>query len=155
MQYNELINGFAARLGIEGVRPENGTTMLEVDNMRFAITSQTDGGIMLYGILGEAAPDASEHLCRMLLEANHLLTATKGATLCRDPETGEFALCRELAHADHLDVEGFSAAFQDFVDTAEVWHKAVVGLSSAETHAVNPEEWFMPHPITGHNVIHV
>ena len=81
--------------------------------------------------------------------------ATKGATLSRNPETGEFALCQALKHPDELEVDGFSDVFKDFVDTSELWHKVIAGLSTAETLATKADEEDFPPSFPGHSIIPV
>ena len=67
----------------------------------------------------------------MMLEANFLLRATEGATLCQNPETHAYALVRPFPLA-LTDVESLAAGLESLVNQAENWSKALSGLHTAE-----------------------
>ena len=71
-----------------------------------------------------------------MLEANHLFAGTAGATISRDHETGRFHLCRQEPLAI-LDADSLAALVESFVNTLEIWRKAIasyrpVAKSAAE-----------------------
>ena len=67
----------------------------------------------------------------MMLQANFLLRATDGATLCQNPETGAYALVRPFPLA-LTDVASLAAGLESLVDQTENWRKALAGLKHAE-----------------------
>ena len=93
MEYNELIESFAASLGIEGVQTEGGAAAFEIDGMKVDIFHDDAADtVMIYGEIGQPPSDDDRSFGPAMLKANHLFGGTGGATLCQNPETGEYAI---------------------------------------------------------------
>ena len=83
--------------------------------------------LVLLADVGEPPPERLERLYKMLLEANHLFTATAGATLSLDPESGHVVLCRAV-RCMAVGVEEFVSVVEQFVNTLEMWTSTVVAF---------------------------
>ena len=77
------------------------------------------------------APDANGEFGAMMLKANFMLRATDGATLCQNPETGAYALVRQLPLA-LADAESLGAGIESLVNQAEEWRRTLAGIRYAE-----------------------
>ena len=85
--------GNGTRLGLD----EAGACTLAVDGMSVVIQDVSEAGsVGFWGKIGAPPPEGLERLYELMLEANHLFTATAGATISRDPESKDFFLCRVL-----------------------------------------------------------
>lgn len=125
MELAELIGDFGGRVGLELKLDENGTCSLAVDGMDVTIQDVSEAySVGLWGKIGTPPPEGLRHLYEMMLDANHLFRATSGATISRDPENGDFYLCR-LLDVRVLDTEAFFTAIEKFVNTLETWQKVI------------------------------
>ena len=132
MEFKELIAGFAAKYGIEGLDGADGVAELYVEGFRVELLDdpQTQS-IFACAEIGLPPPDANGAFGEMMLKANFLLRATEGATLCQNPESGAYALVRPFPQT-LTDVESFAAGLESLVNQAENWRKALAGLREAE-----------------------
>ena len=91
--YNELIESFAASIGLDGVETEGGAAAFEIDGMKVDIFHDDSADtVMIYGEIGQPPSEDDRSFGPAMLKANHLFGGTGGATLCQDPETGEYAI---------------------------------------------------------------
>ena len=81
--------------------------------------------------LGYLRGNADGAFGAMMLQANFLLRATEGATLCQNPETHAYALVRPFPLA-LTDAELLGAGLESLVNQAENWRKVLTGLHTAE-----------------------
>ena len=117
----ELIKSFGERLGITIERNPNGTYPFEIDGRAFTIHDITEcDRIVLLGDLGHPPPESKEKLCVMLLEAQHILKGTAGATFSIDPQTENFTLCKAMIPAI-LDKDSFFTEAESFINTFHTW----------------------------------
>lgn len=132
MEYNELMQGFAARFGIANIDTGNGAAALEIDGMSvgFIHDAETDE-IMVVAEIGFPPPDADGPFGSMMLKANFLYSGTGGAMICQNPETGAYAVMRSYQLAQ-LDVETFAKAVEALINTAERWKDVISGAGFAE-----------------------
>ena len=132
MEFKELIAGFAAKYGIQGLDGADGVAELYVEGFRVELLDdpQTQS-IFACAEIGLPPPDANGVFGEMMLKANFLLRATAGATLCQNPETGAYALVRPFPLA-LTDVESLCAGLESLVNQAENWRTALAGLREAE-----------------------
>lgn len=133
MECKELLAAFAAEHGIEGFDGADGAAALEVDGIRVELLENPASRCLLACVeIGLPPPDANGAFGSMMLQANFLLRATEGATLCQNPETGAYAIVRpfplELADAGSL-----AAGLESLVNQAENWRKILAGMREAET----------------------
>ena len=132
MEFKELIAGFADRYGIEGLDGADGAAELKVDGIRVELLDDPQThSLFACAEIGHPPPDANGAFGAMMLEANFLLRATEGATLCQNPETHAYALVRPFPLA-LTDVESLAAGLESLVNQAENWRKALSGLHTAE-----------------------
>ena len=125
MELAELVGEFGERIGLDLKPDENGTCALAVDGMNITIQDVSEAyAVGLWGRIGAPPPEGLRQLYEMMLDANHLFRATSGATISRDPESGDFYLCR-LLDLRVLDSESFFSALEKFVNTLEVWQKVI------------------------------
>ena len=58
MEYNELIEKFAASLGLDGVEIEGGAAAFDIDGMRVNVFNDAEAGtVMVYGEIGQPPSD--------------------------------------------------------------------------------------------------
>ena len=132
MEYSELMDAFAAKCGVENPAAKDGPAVFEIDGMDVGfIHDTTEDAIMVVAAIGEQNPDADEACSSALLKANYLFAGTGGATLCRNPETGAFAIMRSWPLAS-LDADTFATAVNDLLTTAEKWKAVVEGIDNAQ-----------------------
>ena len=121
MEFKELIAGFADRYGIEGLDGADGAAELKVDGIRVELLDDPQThSLFACAEIGHPPPDANGAFGAMMLEANFLLRATEGATLCQNPETHAYALVRPFPLA-LTDVESLAAGLESLVNQAENW----------------------------------
>ena len=93
MEFNELIQAFAASLGLDGVEIEGGAAAFEIDGMKVNIFNDAEADtVMVYGEIGQPPSEDDRSFGPAMLKANHLFGGTGGATFCQDPETGAYAI---------------------------------------------------------------
>ena len=133
MEFRELIAGFAAKYGIEGLDGADGVAELDVEGIRVELLDDPQSrSIFACAEIGHLPPDANGAFGAMMLQANFLLRATEGATLCQNPESGTYAIVRPFPLA-LTDVASFAAGLESLVNQTENWRKALAGLNHAET----------------------
>ena len=133
MEFRELIAGFAAKYGIEGLDGADGVAELDVEGIRVELLDNPQSrSIFACAEIGHPPPDANGAFGAMMLQANFLLRGTEGATLCQNPETSAYALVRPFPLA-LTDVESFAAGLESLVNQTENWRKALAGLREAES----------------------
>ena len=125
MELAELIGEFGRQIGLDLKLDENGTCALAVDGMNVTIQDVSEAfAVGLWGKIGAPPPEGLRQLYEMMLDANHLFRATSGATISRDPESGDFYLCR-LLDVRVLEPAEFFLAVEKFVNTLEAWQKVI------------------------------
>ena len=133
MEFKELLAAFAAKYGIEGLDGADDVAELEVDGIRVELLDDKHArSILACAEIGHPPPDADGAFGHMMLQANFLLRATEGATLCQNPETHVYALVRPFPLA-LTDVASLAAGLESLVNHVENWRKALTGLKHAET----------------------
>ena len=132
MEYRELMDAFAAKCGVESPDAKDGAAVFEIDGMSVGfIHDPVEDAVMVVAEIGEQNPDADEACSSALLKANYLFAGTGGATLCRNPETGAFAIMRSWP-LNSVDGDTFATAVNDLLTTAEKWKAVVEGMDEAQ-----------------------
>ena len=132
MEYNELIEKFAASLGLDGVEIEGGAAAFDIDGMRVNVFNDAEAGtVMVYGEIGQPPSDDDRSFGPAMLKANHLFGGTGGATLCQNPETGEYAIFQAFPLAS-MDAESFAEQVARIVDKTEHWRNILNAFQVAE-----------------------
>ena len=132
MEYRELIDAFSAKCGVESPDAKDGVAVFEIDGMSVGfIHDPSEDAVMAVAEIGEQNPDTDEACSSALLTANYLFAGTGGATLCRNPETGAFAIMRSWPLTS-VDGDTFATAVNDLLTTAEKWKTVVDGMGDAQ-----------------------
>lgn len=127
MELNELMTGFAAESGIDGLVPDgDGIYHLGVDDMVISVAGSEGGGeVALLGELGELPPEGAEEFYRSMMEAMYQGKATGGAVFSL--ERASRRLCvhqrEELARLDSVK---FKSLLEKFADTVEEWRQKLL-----------------------------
>ena len=133
MEYKELVDAFAAKCGLEQPDAKDGAVVFEIDGMPVGfIHDPAEAAVMVVAEIGEQNPDTDEACSSALLKANYLFAGTGGATFCRHPETGAFAIVRAWPLVS-LDADAFASAVNDLLTVAEKWKAVVEGLDEAQS----------------------
>ncbi len=147
MEYNELIAGFAAKFGVEGIVTKDGITALKIDGMRVEIVhNEVDDSVLFYGVVGQGPTDDIPKYNAFLLQANFLFQGTRGATLSQNPKTKEYVLVRAYP-LEHLDTDAFIAALEAFVNGVERWRKVLAEFNPVKDEADAMQQ--EPSPFSG------
>lgn len=132
MEFKELLAGFAAKYGIGGLDGADGVAELDVEGIRVELLDDKHAhSILACAEIGHPPPDADGALGSMMLQANFLLRATEGATLCQNSETHAYALVRQFPLA-LTDVASLAVGLESLINQVENWRKALSGLHTAE-----------------------
>ena len=132
MEFKELLVAFAAKYGIEGLDGVEDVAELDVDGARVELLNDPHAqSLLACAEIGHPPPDANGAFGAMMLQANFLLRATEGATLCQNPETHAYVLVRPFPLA-LTDVASLAAGLESLVNQTENWRKALAGLHAAE-----------------------
>ena len=156
MEFKELIAGFAAKYGIEGLDGADGVAELDVEGVRVELLDdRATGCLIACAEIGHPPPDATGAFGAMMLKANFLLRGTEGATLCQNPETGAYALVRPFPLA-LADVESLGAGLESLVNQTENWRRVLAGLRTAEeVRPAAPEAADAPRDAVTGGFVHV
>ena len=132
MGFNELIESFAASIGLTGVEIEGGASAFEIDGTKVHIFH--DGAVdtvMVHGEIGAPPPGDNRSFGAAMLKANHLFGGTGGATLCQDPDTGSYAIFQAAPLAG-MDAESLAEQVARIVDKTEYWRNILNAFQVAE-----------------------
>ena len=156
MEFKDLIAGFAAKYGIDGLDGAEGVAELDVEGIRVELLDDPQSrSIFACAEIGRPPPDANGAFGAMMLQANFLLRGTGGATLCQNPETGTYALVRPFPQA-LTDVESFAAGLESLANQTENWRKVLAGLREAESvQSSAPETDDSHHDMISNGYFHV
>lgn len=132
MEFSELMQKFAAKFGINDIEIVDDAAALEIDGMAFGfISNPTDETLTLVADLGRQEIDADGVFGAMMLRANFLFQATKGATLFQNPENEAFGL-EQMYRLVDLDVDALSTEVEKLANLAEEWKLIMSGAKNAE-----------------------
>ena len=132
MEYNELIEKFAASLGLDGVEIEGGAAAFDIDGMRVNVFNDAEAGtVMVYGEIGRPPSEDDRSFGPAMLKANHLFGGTGGATLCQNPETGEYAIFQAFPLSG-MDAASLAEQVSRIVDKTEHWRNILNAFQVAE-----------------------
>jgi hypothetical protein len=156
MEFKELIVGFAAKYGIEGLGGVDGSAEISVDGIGVELLDDPQARrLFACAEIGLPPPDADGAFGGMMLQANFLLRGTDGATLCQNPETGAYALVRPFP-LELTDVASLAAGLESLVNQAENWRKALAGLREVESlRPADPETDDSHHDMLSSGFVHV
>ena len=130
MEFNELMEAFAAKCGLPGIDVQAGGAVLEFDDIAVAfLKNETFDTILLRAVIGEPPSESDGDLAKKMLYANHSLCNACGATLCQDPDTKEYVAVLVIP-LKVADVELLARAVGNLVTTVVKWKEALAGTVS-------------------------
>ena len=133
MSYEELVEKFAAKYGIDGLAAENGVAAMVIDGVKVELISDEDAGCaVIYAEIGYPPPDANGRFGEMMLKANHLFLGTNGGTLCQNPETDAYVLMRPVPLVQLEGEEAVGAILEETLAQVERWRQNLGGMREAE-----------------------
>ena len=127
MEFNELMEAFAAKCGLPGIEVNAGGVVLEFNGIKVEfLNNEAFETILLRAVIGEPPSETDGELAKKMLYANHSLCNACGATLCQDPETKEYSafLAIPLKIAD---AEVLAMAVGNLVATVAKWKETLGG----------------------------
>lgn len=125
MELKELMEGFAAKIGLEGLeRNEDGAYALSFNEMDVGFTESEPGQLLIAAPFATKPAEGTDRLAEVLLSANHLFDATAGSTIALDATSGEYLLQRQVPLA-MMDVESFYTLIEAFVNKLESYRELV------------------------------
>ena len=140
MEYNELMQSFAANVGVSALDVQDGAAALEIDGMTVGFVHDEEAGaLMVVAEIGYPSPDSDGPFGSMMLKANYLFGGTDGAVICQNPDTDAYALMRSLPLVS-LDVETLASAVESLLNTAERWKGILSDAGEAENAKVSQDE---------------
>ena len=133
MSYEELIERFAAKYGIDGLVAENGVAAMVIDGVKVELIDDEEARcVVIYAEIGYPPPDSNGRFGEMMLKANHLFLGTNGGTLCQNPETDAYVMMRPVPLAQLEGEEAFGALLEETLAQVERWQQMLNGLRVAE-----------------------
>ena len=133
MSYEELVEEFAAKYGIDGLAAENGVAAMSIDGVKVELISDEGAGCaVIYAEIGYPPPDANGRFGEMMLKANHLYLGTNGGTLCQNPETDAYVIMRPVPLVPLEDAEAMGAILEETLAQVERWQQILGGMREAE-----------------------
>lgn len=140
MEFSDLMRQFAAKFGIDDVEVEDNTVALEIDGMAVGfICDPVEETLTVVADLGQQSINADGAFGSMMLKANFLFQATKGATLFQNPENEAFGLEQMFRLVD-LDVDKLSDHVERIANLAEDWKAIIAGAKNAEDAAAKKND---------------
>ncbi len=135
MEFNELIEEFAAKYGVEGLVPEGGVVSIVIDGMQCVIIDDAEwDSITVCGDIGHPPPHANGPFGELMLKANFLLQGTDGSVLSMNPETGAYVIFRRMPRPS-VDLDSLSSAIEKIASQIADWRKILNGMHMAEDKA--------------------
>ena len=132
MSYEELIEEFGKQYGIEGLESQGGAAALVIDGIKIDLLSDEAADCaVIYAEIGHPPPSSDGKFGETMLKANHLFGGTGGATLCQNPETGEYAIFQAFP-LSALNADSLAAEVARIVDKTEHWRGILNAFQVAE-----------------------
>ena len=140
MELKELASAFAAKMGIDGLTVQNGACALEIDGIPLQIAETAVGRALLAtAVVGLPPPEKTEAFLELLLEANTETLGPQDRALGKLHATGELVLQWRIPTRD-LELEGFCAELETFVNQVEQWRLALENFRPAAEEAAARED---------------
>ena len=140
MEYNELMQSFAAKYGLANLQADNGTAVLDIDGMTVGFIHEPETeSVMVVAEIGYPETDVSANLPSAMLKANYLFAGTAGAVLCQNPETGAYAVMREYRLVEH-DPKTFEVALETLLNSADQWKGVLGAINEGDTEDAEDDE---------------
>jgi len=125
MEFNELIEDFATRHGVENLVAVDGAVALDIDGIVVTIVVAGDV-VSLSADIGEAPVEGRADFADLLLEAS----IQSNCFFAKAPESETYVIVRRLSLAA-LDSDAFDAALEALVNQAETWRRILADFRPA------------------------
>ena len=127
MEFNELMEAFAAKCGLQGIEVNAGGVVLEFNGIKVEfLNNEAFETILLRAVIGEPPSESEGELAKKMLYANHSLCNACGATLSQDPETKEYAAFLTIP-LKIADAELLARAVGNLVTIVANWKETLAG----------------------------
>ena len=131
MEFNELMQQFAAKVGLSELTPEGDGVAIEIEGVPFGFLNEGEAGTMIIiADIGKQPESADAPLGSMMLKANFMYDALDGAVLFQNPENEAFGIQQRFRIVD-LDVDGLYAQVERLSNLADEWKEIVAGYGQA------------------------
>ena len=132
MEYNELMQGFAAKFAVEGLEIDDGISILDIDGVTFVfIDNNASKTIIIMVELGKPTPEMDQNITSRMLKANYLFNDMEGATFCQIPENDGYAIQQSFPIAN-LNPDILTEHVERLLEFANVWKEKVAGKLDAD-----------------------
>ena len=132
MEFNELMQQFAAKIGLAELSQQDDVVALSIDGVAFGFLN--DGAtetLTIVADIGQQPGSADRPLGSMMLKANFLYEALEGAVLFQNPENETFGIQQRFRLVD-LDADSLYGHVERLSNLAEEWRDIVEGYGEAE-----------------------
>ena len=131
MEFNELMQQFAAKVGLSELTPEGDGVAIEIEGVPFGFLNEGEAGTMIViADIGKQPESADAPLGSMMLKANFMYDALDGAVLFQNPENEAFGIQQRFRIVD-LDVDSLYAHVERLSNLADEWKEIVAGYGQA------------------------
>ena len=131
MEFNELMQQFAAKIGLSELTPEGDGVAMEIEGVPFGFLNEGEAGTMIIiADIGKQPESADAPLGSMMLKANFMYEALDGAVLFQNPENEAFGIQQRFRIVD-LDVDSLYAHVERLSNLADEWKEIVAGYGQA------------------------
>ena len=117
MEFNVLLDDFAARHKVENLVVVDGAAALDIDGIIVTIVAK-DEVLTFSAEIGAPPAEGAATFADLLLEAN----MQSGSFFAKTPDPGIYILVRRLS-LPSVDDNGFDSALEAFVNQAETWRR--------------------------------
>jgi len=117
MEFNQLIDDFAARHKVEGLVAVDGAAALDIDGIIVTIVN-TGNSMNVSAEIGDPPADGEAMFANLLLEAN----MQPGAFFAKVPGPGQYIAVRRLPICT-VDGEVLDSTLEAFVNQVETWRR--------------------------------
>lgn len=126
MEFRELMRQFGAKIGIEGLAPDEANACsVEIDGMSVAFVEDPEAGTLTtVAEVCEPPAEGEAMLYRVLMQSMFMGEGTAGAAFSVKSDTGGIFLHR-IDPLAVLDCDAFCAMLEKFVNTLERWRNAI------------------------------
>ena len=139
MEFNELVDAFASKYGIEGLSIKDGIAAMSIDGMNCAIVDDAaEDCVTVCGEIGRPPLHANGPFGELMLKANYFLEGSDGSVFSINPETGAYSVFRKIPRPA-ADLDALSAAVEKVSNQMSDWKNILNGVNVAEEKAAESE----------------
>ena len=133
MEFNQLIDDFAARHKVDDLIAVDGAAALDIDGIIVTIVDRDDV-LNLSAEIGDPPAEGAAAFANLLLEAN----MQSGMFFAKAPDPGQYIAVRRLQLC-LVDNDAFDSALESFVNQVETWRRLLADFRVAAKAAESEE----------------